>query len=183
LSRSQESRDIGLTLSLQSIGHSEPIRERPVLAHLPLSLQVPDFQPKTDDPTHQGSDEFFGRIGRSPRCWSARLMGVGELRYVLAGVLGIVDEFERPVCMDRNIVPSRNDPLGLALAWIPGWSDVGVGAEEDRHRVVDRATRLRIRSSERIVAKGVAYMASLPLAANVQFMTVIATKMPYIGRG
>ena len=27
------------------------------------------------------------------------------------------------------------------------------------------------------------YMASLPLDANVQFMTVMATKMPYIGRG
>ncbi len=35
----------------------------------------------------------------------------------------------------------------------------------------------------RHVAKGVAYMASLPLDANVQFMTVMATKMPYIGRG
>ena len=27
------------------------------------------------------------------------------------------------------------------------------------------------------------YMASLPLDANVQFLTVMATKMPYIGRG
>ncbi|HEY8367722.1 MAG TPA: SDR family oxidoreductase [Thermodesulfobacteriota bacterium] len=33
------------------------------------------------------------------------------------------------------------------------------------------------------VARGVLYMASLPLEANVQFMTVMATKMPYIGRG
>jgi NADP-dependent 3-hydroxy acid dehydrogenase YdfG len=33
------------------------------------------------------------------------------------------------------------------------------------------------------VARAVAYMASLPLDANVQFMTVMATKMPYIGRG
>ena len=33
------------------------------------------------------------------------------------------------------------------------------------------------------VAKAVVYMASLPLDANVQFMTVMATKMPYIGRG
>ena len=33
------------------------------------------------------------------------------------------------------------------------------------------------------VARSVAYMASLPLDANVQFLTVIATKMPYIGRG
>ena len=35
----------------------------------------------------------------------------------------------------------------------------------------------------RHVANGVRYMASLPLDANVQFMTVMATKMPYIGRG
>jgi NAD(P)-dependent dehydrogenase (short-subunit alcohol dehydrogenase family) len=33
------------------------------------------------------------------------------------------------------------------------------------------------------VAKSVLYMASLPLDANVQFMTVMATKMPFIGRG
>jgi NAD(P)-dependent dehydrogenase (short-subunit alcohol dehydrogenase family) len=34
-----------------------------------------------------------------------------------------------------------------------------------------------------IVAGAVLYMASLPLDANVQFMTVMATKMPFIGRG
>ncbi|HEV2100743.1 MAG TPA: SDR family oxidoreductase [Stellaceae bacterium] len=33
------------------------------------------------------------------------------------------------------------------------------------------------------VARGVVYMATLPPDANVQFMTVMATKMPYIGRG
>jgi NAD(P)-dependent dehydrogenase (short-subunit alcohol dehydrogenase family) len=33
------------------------------------------------------------------------------------------------------------------------------------------------------VARGVLYMAELPLEANVQFMTVMATRMPYIGRG
>ncbi|MCX7353551.1 MAG: SDR family NAD(P)-dependent oxidoreductase [Alphaproteobacteria bacterium] len=33
------------------------------------------------------------------------------------------------------------------------------------------------------VAKAVVYMASLSLDANVQFMTVMATKMPLIGRG
>ena len=33
------------------------------------------------------------------------------------------------------------------------------------------------------VASAVAYMAGLPLDANVQFMTVMATKMPFIGRG
>lgn len=33
------------------------------------------------------------------------------------------------------------------------------------------------------VARAILYMASLPLDANVQFMTVMATKMPFIGRG
>ncbi len=33
------------------------------------------------------------------------------------------------------------------------------------------------------VARGVVYMASLPLEANVLFMTVMATKMPLVGRG
>ncbi|MFG1239952.1 SDR family oxidoreductase [Xanthobacter autotrophicus DSM 597] len=33
------------------------------------------------------------------------------------------------------------------------------------------------------VASAVVYMASLPLDANVQFMTIMATKMPFIGRG
>ena len=33
------------------------------------------------------------------------------------------------------------------------------------------------------IADAVLYMASLPLGANVQFMTVMATKMPLVGRG
>ena len=33
------------------------------------------------------------------------------------------------------------------------------------------------------VADAMVYMANLPLEANVQFMTVMATKMPFIGRG
>jgi NADP-dependent 3-hydroxy acid dehydrogenase YdfG len=33
------------------------------------------------------------------------------------------------------------------------------------------------------VADSIVYMASLPLEANVQFLTVMATKMPFVGRG
>jgi NADP-dependent 3-hydroxy acid dehydrogenase YdfG len=33
------------------------------------------------------------------------------------------------------------------------------------------------------VADAVLYMANLPLDANVLFMTVMATKMPFVGRG
>jgi hypothetical protein len=33
------------------------------------------------------------------------------------------------------------------------------------------------------VADAVVFMARLPLDSNVQFMTIMATKMPFIGRG
>jgi NADP-dependent 3-hydroxy acid dehydrogenase YdfG len=33
------------------------------------------------------------------------------------------------------------------------------------------------------VADAIIYMSGLPLDANVQFMTVMATKMPFVGRG
>ena len=33
------------------------------------------------------------------------------------------------------------------------------------------------------VANAVLHMANLPLDANVQFMTIMATKMPFVGRG
>ncbi len=43
--------------------------------------------------------------------------------------------------------------------------------------------RVEPRMDPEHVARAVVYMASLPLEANVQFMTVMATKMPFIGRG
>ena len=46
----------------------------------------------------------------------------------------------------------------------------------------DGSTRLEPTFDVAHVARAVAYMASLPLDANVQFMTVMATKMPYLGR-
>jgi NADP-dependent 3-hydroxy acid dehydrogenase YdfG len=33
------------------------------------------------------------------------------------------------------------------------------------------------------VADAIVFMANLPLATNVQFMTIMATKMPFVGRG
>ena len=33
------------------------------------------------------------------------------------------------------------------------------------------------------VANAVVHMAGLPLDTNVQFMTIMATKMPFVGRG
>jgi len=33
------------------------------------------------------------------------------------------------------------------------------------------------------VAQAIVFMASMPLETNVQFMTIMATKMPFVGRG
>ena len=44
-------------------------------------------------------------------------------------------------------------------------------------------TAVEPRMDVRHVADAVLYMANLPLDANVQFITVMATNMPFIGRG
>jgi hypothetical protein len=47
----------------------------------------------------------------------------------------------------------------------------------------DGSTRPEPTFSVQHVVDALLYMANLPLEANVQFMTVMATTMPYIGRG
>jgi NAD(P)-dependent dehydrogenase (short-subunit alcohol dehydrogenase family) len=47
----------------------------------------------------------------------------------------------------------------------------------------DGSTRPEPRMDVRHVANAVVHMASLPLDANILFMTVMATKMPFVGRG
>ncbi|HEY4316353.1 MAG TPA: SDR family oxidoreductase [Herbaspirillum sp.] len=47
----------------------------------------------------------------------------------------------------------------------------------------DGSVRIEPTMSVDHVANAVLYMDSLPLDANVQFMTVMATKMPFVGRG
>ena len=58
------------------------------------------------------------------------------------------------------------------------------GAHERRHPAAERLERSPSpRSTSRTWPEPSLYMASLPLDANVLFMTVMATKMPYVGRG
>ncbi|MBK8779032.1 MAG: hypothetical protein IPO25_17125 [Saprospiraceae bacterium] len=47
----------------------------------------------------------------------------------------------------------------------------------------DGSIKIKPTFDVRHVSEAVLYMASLPLDTNVQFMTVMATNMPYIGRG
>jgi NADP-dependent 3-hydroxy acid dehydrogenase YdfG len=70
-----------------------------------------------------------------------------------------------------------------------GQIDIGNAATEMTERMrdgvlqADGTKQPEARMDVRHVADAIVYMASLPLEANVQFMTVMATAMPYIGRG
>jgi NAD(P)-dependent dehydrogenase (short-subunit alcohol dehydrogenase family) len=75
--------------------------------------------------------------------------------------------------------------LGIACGQI----DIGNAATDMTERMsagvlqADGTTAAEPTMDVAHVAEAVLYMASLPLDANVQFMTVMATTMPYIGRG
>ena len=70
-----------------------------------------------------------------------------------------------------------------------GQIDIGNAATEMTERMTagvpqaDGSTAPEPRMDVQHVASAVVYMASLPLDANVQFIMVMATKMPFIGRG
>jgi NAD(P)-dependent dehydrogenase (short-subunit alcohol dehydrogenase family) len=70
-----------------------------------------------------------------------------------------------------------------------GQIDVGNAATEMTERMkkgvpqANGAVEVEPTMDVQNVAKAVVYMASLPLDANVQFLTVMATKMPFVGRG
>ncbi|MGA2879428.1 MAG: SDR family oxidoreductase [Bryobacteraceae bacterium] len=70
-----------------------------------------------------------------------------------------------------------------------GQIDIGNAATEMTERMTagvlqaDGTKAPEPRMHVKLVAEAVLYMANLPLEANVQFMTVMATKMPFVGRG
>ncbi|SPF44916.1 Short-chain dehydrogenase/reductase SDR [Candidatus Sulfopaludibacter sp. SbA4] len=70
-----------------------------------------------------------------------------------------------------------------------GQIDIGNAATEMTKRMTagvpqaDGTNKPEPRMDVEDVARAVLYMASLPLSANVQFMTVMASNMPFIGRG
>jgi NAD(P)-dependent dehydrogenase (short-subunit alcohol dehydrogenase family) len=70
-----------------------------------------------------------------------------------------------------------------------GQIDIGNAATEMTGRMSDGVPQangsimVEPRMDVRHVAEAVLYMANLPLDANVEFMTVMATRMPFIGRG
>jgi NADP-dependent 3-hydroxy acid dehydrogenase YdfG len=70
-----------------------------------------------------------------------------------------------------------------------GQIDIGNASTEMTERMTEGVPQangtmaVEPRMDVRHVADAVVYMANLPLDANVQFMTLMATKMPFAGRG
>src|SRR5579872_356394 len=78
---------------------------------------------------------------------------------------------------------------GRAFDIACGQIDIGNAATELTERMAtgiiqaNGSTMPEPRMDLKHVAEAIVYMANLPLEANVQFMTVMATKMPFVGRG
>jgi NAD(P)-dependent dehydrogenase (short-subunit alcohol dehydrogenase family) len=78
---------------------------------------------------------------------------------------------------------------GRAFGIACGQIDIGNAATALTERMAagvpqaDGRVMVEPRMDLKHVAEAVLYMAGLPLEANVQFLTVMATKMPFVGRG
>ena len=100
--------------------------------------------------------------------------------------------FSAPYTATKHAVAGLTKALALdgrAFDIACGQIDIGNAATEMTERMAngvlqaDGSTAVEPRMDVRHVADAVRYMASLPLDANVQTLTVMATKMPFVGRG
>ncbi|MDR6234561.1 SDR family oxidoreductase [Pseudomonas oryzihabitans] len=100
--------------------------------------------------------------------------------------------FSAPYTATKHAVAGLTKALALdgrAFDIACGQIDIGNAATEMTERMAngvlqaDGSTAVEPRMDVKHVADAVRYMASLPLDANVQSLTVMATKMPYVGRG
>ena len=100
--------------------------------------------------------------------------------------------FSAPYTATKHAISGLTRTLALdGRAWdiACGQIDIGNAATEMTERMTggvlqaNGETKAEPRMDVRHVADAVVHMASLPLDANVLFMTVMATKMPFVGRG
>ena len=96
------------------------------------------------------------------------------------------DSTEKAKNAAQRLVADNPDLVGGTGSWLSSFT---LAVTEVTERMAagapqaDGSVAVEPRFDVRHVADAVLYMASLPLDANVQFMTVMATKMPFIGRG
>lgn len=100
--------------------------------------------------------------------------------------------FSAPYTATKHAITGLTRSLSLdgrAFDIACGQIDIGNAATEMTDRMASGIlqatgeTMVEPRMDVAEVARAVVHMASLPLSANIQFMTIMATKMPYVGRG
>ncbi len=100
--------------------------------------------------------------------------------------------FSAPYTASKHAITGLTKALSLdgrAHDIACGQIDIGNAATEMTERMTrgvpqaNGSTMVEPRMDVAHVANAVVHMAALPLEANVQFMTVMATKMPFVGRG
>jgi NAD(P)-dependent dehydrogenase (short-subunit alcohol dehydrogenase family) len=100
--------------------------------------------------------------------------------------------FSAPYTATKHAITGLTKSLSLdGRAFDIACSQIDIGNAETEMTVpmaagafqADGTVKPEPRMSVAHVAEAVVYIAKLPLSANVQFMTLMATKMPFIGRG
>jgi NAD(P)-dependent dehydrogenase (short-subunit alcohol dehydrogenase family) len=84
----------------------------------------------------------------------------------------------RSISLDGRAFDIACGQIDIGNAETPLTARMAGGVPQADGRVIPEPTM-----DVNLVADAVVYMAGLPLSANVQFLTVMATKMPFIGRG
>ena len=140
------------------------------------------------DGTTVVADEVLSAVGRSPHTGDLGLETVG----LAPGSWLDVDDTMRVTAVHGGWLYAAGDVNHLALLTHMGKYQARVCGDAIAARARDREPTVRDRSSKTCVPQvvftipevaAVVFMAGLPLDANVQFLTITATAMPFIGRG
>jgi NAD(P)-dependent dehydrogenase (short-subunit alcohol dehydrogenase family) len=126
------------------------------------------------------------RLMKTQRPMGGRIINNGSIS------AAVPRPFSAPYTATKHAITGLTKSLSLdGRAFDIACSQIDIGNAETEMtepmsrgvRQADGSVRAEPRMSLTHVTDAVVYMAALPLTANVQFMTLMATKMPFIGRG
>lgn len=126
------------------------------------------------------------RVMKAQRPMGGRIINNGSIS------ASVPRPFSAPYTATKHAITGLTKSLSLdGRAYDIACSQIDIGnAETDMTQPMaagvaqaDGSIKPEPRMDVRHVADAVVYMVLLPLSANVQFMTLMATKMPFIGRG
>jgi len=136
-----------IAISLKRLHHPSPIRNRTILAHLPLPLQPRNHNLHTNNPLKLAPNKIRWRIIHAPLPRKSRLVMFRQLPDITFQIHSILKRPKPPPGMNHNKVISRNHPSSLIFRLVPGRTYIGRRPLEDRQsfRFHKRFPPLRIR--------------------------------------